>query len=434
MLAEPLDGVVYRFDFIRSANPGQGHAGGVPVWAAEFQGGPVSQGFHKGRVPSPDDMRRWMLAAVGSGVTAISFWVTRAEIMFYEQNGFSLLDSTGETTPRLEETGRVGRVLNAHADLFGQPTLQPAQVGIVVGETNAQFSARLANGSEHLDYSLRGWHRLLWELNVPLDFLDVDHDLDRAAEYDALVLPFPLVLSDDTATKLARYVEGGGSLISEAAPGRIDENGFCVRGEMSPVLADLFDARQTRFTMVREPDGGERWSPAERTWGEYLDATELEGAGPLEGHRLQANVYLQTFACGRESEAVLLAGEAVAGVRRHVGQGQAWLLGTYIGHNGSAYRSPEVHAGVKAILGACGVEPQHDGQFVLRKRVLPDKEAWIITNPTPEARTEAFPVAGWENVQDPLGDAVSREGDTVVLTVEGLDTRVVIMSGKAAVS
>jgi len=83
------------------------------VWAAEFQGGPVSTGFQKGRVPSAGDIRRWMLAAVSSGVTAISFWVTRAEIMASEQNGFSLLDSTGDRTERLEMTvdGPDGRVL-----------------------------------------------------------------------------------------------------------------------------------------------------------------------------------------------------------------------------------------------------------------------------------------------------------------------------------
>jgi beta-galactosidase len=67
-----------RFDYLRSCNiPGH------PVWAAEFQGGPVSTGFHKGRVPSAADMRRWMLTAIGSGVNTISFWLTRSLIMTF---------------------------------------------------------------------------------------------------------------------------------------------------------------------------------------------------------------------------------------------------------------------------------------------------------------------------------------------------------------
>ena len=426
---EACDGVAYRFDYIRSANPGQGHAGGVPIWAAEFQGGPISTGFHKGRVPSADDIRRWMLTAVASGVTAISFWVTRAEIMAAEQNGFSLLDSTGDSTPRLDEAGRIGRALQAHAGLFAHPTLQPAKVGLLVNEWTDQLCSHLAQGGDNLAYSLRGWHRLLWELNVPLDFVSVDHDWEHATAYPVLVLPFPLSLSEAVAEKLVRYVEAGGQLLSEAAAGRINEYGFCNRGEVSPVLATLFGVAQTGFQMVREPAGGTRWSPAERTWGEYRDAQPLEGAGPLTGQRLCANVYLETFATAG-SEPILYAGTEVAGVRRQVGQGSAWLLGTYIGHNGTAYRDPATHACIRVLLTACGVTAEHDGQLLVRKRVTPGKEAWIFTNPSAETVSETVSAAGWTRVSDLLGQPLPMTGGTIELTVPPLDVRVLILEEK----
>ena len=184
-LACEVSSVAYAFDHIRSANPGKGRAGGAPVWAAEFQGGPVSTGFHKGRVPSAADIRRWMLTAVSSGVTAISFWVTRAEIMAAEQNGFSLLDSAGDNTPRFDEAGRIGCALNAHADLFAQSTMQPAKVGILVNEANYQLCTHLTQGGGNLAYSTRGWWRLLWESNIPVDLLSADHDLDQLSAYGA---------------------------------------------------------------------------------------------------------------------------------------------------------------------------------------------------------------------------------------------------------
>jgi beta-galactosidase len=430
-LASEARAVAYAFDHIRCANPGKGRPGGVPVWAAEFQGGPVSTGFHKGRVPSADDIRRWMLSAVSSGVTAISFWVTRAETMAAEANGFSLLDSAGETTPRVEEAGRIGRALSTHADLFAQPTMQPAKVGILLNEANFQLCSHLAQGGDNLAYSVRGWHRLLSELNVPCDLVDVDRDWDGAGDYPVLLLPFPLALSEALASKLARYVEAGGCLVSEAAPGRIDEEGFCNRGELSPALAALFGVRQTGFTMVREPDGGARWSPAERTWGEYLDADMLAGAGPLAGHRLRANVYLQTFDCLAGAEPVLEASNAVAGVRRAVGKGQAWLLGTYVGHSGTAYRDPAIHAAVKALLAACGVTPEHEGALLLRKRVAPGKEAWIFLNLTGRQVQEKVPVAGWRKVCDLLGQAVTVADGRTELVVEPLDVRVLVVEGRA---
>ena len=426
LLTELWDGVIHRFDHIRSANPGKGRAG-APVWAAEFQGGPVSTGFHLGRVPSADDIRRWMLAAASAGVTAISFWVARAEIMAGEPNGFGLLNSAGESTSRLEEAGRVGRALHAHADLLAQPTFQPARVGLLVNEENHRLCSLLNQGGEHLAYSLRGWHRLLWETNFPLDLVDLDHDADHLRDYAVLVLPFPLCLSEAKAGVLTGWVDAGGCLVSEAAPGRIDENGFCNRGELSPVLAALFGVRQAGFAMVREPDGGARWSPAERTWGEYLEALTLEGTGPLTGHRLRANVYLETFECGAEAEPVLKAGDAVAGVRRAVGQGQAWLLGTYVGHQGTAYRDPVHVVAVKAIVNAGGVAPEHEGRLICRRRVGKTKEIRFYVNPFERALCETVSVAGFDRVSGLLGETVERGGDAVRLTVEGLDVRALVL-------
>ncbi len=428
LLIEAWDNVVHRYDYIRSANPGQGHSGGVPVWAAEFQGGPVNTGFHKGRVPSSDDMRRWMLSAVSSGVTAIAFWVTRAEIMAAEQNGFSLFDSAGENTPRLDEAGRVGRALDKHADLFVNPTLQRASVGILVNESNFQLCSHLAQGGDNLAYSTRGWHRLLWEASITLDFVDAGHDLERAAEYPVLILPFPLSLSEEIAAKLARYVEEGGCLVSEAAPGRIDENGFCNRGELSPELASLFGVRQAGFTMVREPENGTRWSPPERTWGEYLDAQMLDGAGPLAGHKLRANVYLETFECMAGAEPVLIAGGAIAGVRRQVGKGQAWLLGTYVGHSGTAYRDPAIHAAVRALMAECGVKPEHDGRLIVRKRIMPGKEGWIIFNPTGEPVTERLALNKGDHAEDLFGGNLEIKEGKPFITVQPLDMRVIIVN------
>ncbi len=422
LLAEMWDQVALRYDYIRCCNPR-----GNPVWAAEFQGGPVSTGFHKGRVPSPDDIRRWMLTAVGSGVTAISFWVTRAEIHMAEQNGFSLLDSEGDTTPRFEEAARVGRALNQHADLFARPTRPWSQAAILINEWNYQLCNLLNQGYEHLPYSVRGWYRLLWDAGIPVDFIEASElDEPYLADYKALILPFPLSLSEEVARKLARYVENGGHLISEAAPGRINEHAYCHRGELSPAMRELFGVRQESFTMVREPGDTPRWSPPERTWGEYLDAAMLDGVGPLAGHRLRANVYIETFTC-QGSEPILRHGDAIAGVVRHVGQGRAWLLGTYVGHNGTAYRDEETHACVRALLAQCGVTPERAGELLLRRRVGEDKEAWFLTNPTDHEVTERINVSGWAHVEDLLGEPMEREGEAVTLTVRSLDVRVLML-------
>jgi len=420
--AEMWEHVALTYDYIRSCNER-----GRPVWAAEFQGGPVSTSFHKGRVPSPADIRRWMLTAVSSGVTAISFWVTRAEIMAPEMNGFSLLDSTGDTTPRFEEAARIGAALNRHAALFGQPTRPWADVAIVVNEETHAFCQVLGQGGENLHYSVRGWYRLLWDLGIPVDFVDASElEAPYIAHYKALILPFPIALSEAVAGKLARYVEAGGHLISEAAPGRMDDHATCNRGELSPTLAQLFGVAQESFTMVREPGDGRKWSPQERTWGEYLEPAMLEGSGALAGWRARANVYIETFQC-QGSEPCLRYGEQVAGTVRAAGKGQAWLLGTYLGHSGAAYRSAETHALALALLARCGVAPARVGELALRKRVGEGQEAWVLLNTTDHDVTETVDVAGWRQAEDLLGEPLVREGDGVSLTVPSLDVRVLIV-------
>ncbi|MGQ9553199.1 MAG: beta-galactosidase [Anaerolineae bacterium] len=422
LLAE-MRGVALTYDYVRSCNQE-----GAPVWAAEFQGGPVSTGLHKGRVPSPADIRRWMLTAVGSGVTAISFWVTRAEIMAQETNGFSLLDSVGESTARFEEAARVGCALNRHADLFGQPSWGGAEVAILIDEWNHQFCGTMPPAAEHLSYSVRGWHRLLWEAGLPVDFAEVSSlSEETMRRYKALVLPFPISLSEEVAQKLISYVEQGGNLISEACPGRINEHAYCNRGELSPTMASLFGVAHKSLAIVREPDGGARWTPLERTWGEFLDATMLVGAGPLQGHRLRPSLYIETF-LSQGSEPLLHHGDAVAGTVRALGQGRAWLLGTLVGHAGSAYKSEETRAALLALLTQCGVSPVHKGRLLLRRRAIPGKEAWLFTNPTEGDLSEPVNVSGWRQVEDLLGEPLAQEGNIVHLTVKGLDVRVLVLT------
>lgn len=422
---EMWDGVALRQDHIRSAN-----RRGSPLWGAEFQGGPVSTFLHWGRVPSAADLRRWMLTAVGSGVTAIAFWVTRAEIAASEVNGFSLLDSEGESTPRYEEVTRIGRALNRHADLFGRPTWPGAEVGIVVDEWNHCFCMSLRAGGGHLGYSVRGWHRLLWELGIPVDFVEASRlDEPEAAAYRALIVPFPISMSEAVAERLAHFADSGGAVICEACPGRLNEHAYANRGELSPAARRLFGVRHESLALVAEPDDGDRWSFEERTWGEFVDPAMLVGVGPLQGKRARANLYIETFAC-EGAEPCLKLGEAVAGTVRQVGRGRAWLLGTLLGHNGTAYRDVETRAFVRSLLEECGVRPMHAGRLLLRKRVAEGKEAWLFTNPTDQDVTESVGVQGWSEVDDLLGEPLARDGDSVSLTVPSLDVRVLILRPK----
>jgi beta-galactosidase len=114
-------------------------------------------------------------------------------------------------------------------------------------------------------------------------------------------------------------------------------------------------------------------------------------------------------------------------VRRKTGDGWAWVIGSYVGHSGTAYCSADSHRAVELLLEACGVLTERVGSLLLRKRVIAGKEAWILTNPGPDAVTETINVSEWQTVEDMLDDDLQHSGRSVTLTVESLDVRVLVL-------
>ena len=433
LLQEMWGSLALRFDYLRSCN-----RVGAPVWAAEFQGGPVSTGLHKGRVPSAADIRRWMLTAVASGVSAISFWVTRAEIMAPETNGFSLLDSTGVTTERFAEAARVGTALAKHPELFAQSNLESPRVGIIVDESNSRLCNTLDGAVEHLTYSMCGWHRMFWDRGISAGFVDA-REIGSGAEdgYSLLVLPFPLSVSEELVQRLEVFVSAGGYLVSEACPGRLNEYAYANRGELSPAAARLFGVAHDSITMVNEPGDGARWMPAERSWGEYASYAPLIGEGIFDGAKASPAFYVQTFSAN-DATTILSSGGKSTGVVRRVGKGGAMLIGTLLGHQGNAYRGPENPEIVARILAWSQVPGADEKKgaaltakpprLLLRKRKTDGAEAWLFTNIRDVPVCESVDVTGFRHVEDLLEGEIERNGDTVELEVESLDVRALILS------
>ncbi|HET6487351.1 MAG TPA: hypothetical protein VFH83_13070, partial [Spirochaetia bacterium] len=226
---------------------------------------------------------------------------------------------------------------------------------------------------------------------------------------------------------LARYVEAGGSLLSEACPGRLDEHAFATRGELSPTARKLFGVRQRCLAVVREPGAGERWLPRERTWGEYAEHRALVGAGAFQGCAIEPSLYQETFECDG-SQAIFLSGDLPAAVERSAGRGRAILLGTVVGHRGTAYRSSAAGAFVDRLLSRCGIQPQRAGNVLIRKRVREGQEAWLLFNPGREESCADLDATSFRSVADLFGGELRKDGDRLTVAVPALDYRVLILA------
>ena len=180
--------------------------------------------------------------------------------------------------------------------------------------------------------------------------------------------------------------------------------------------------------MVREPEETQRWMPAERSWGEFLEPAMLEGVGPLAGQRARANLYIETFDCV-DSEPILRYDIAPGGNRPR-GRARAGP-GCWAPTSATAAR-PTAMPPATSWFWRCWrtvtSRPERVGELLLCKRVSDGKEAWLFTNPKEQAVTAKVDVTGWPHVSDLLGDAVEAAADGAVhLAVPALDVRVLIV-------
>jgi len=209
--------------------------------------------------------------------------------------------------------------------------------------------------------------------------------------------------------------------------GRINENGFSVRGEINLITRNALGISQKSFQLINEPNNEHRWMPGERTWGEYLEPSKLIGAGAFNGDSVTANFYLQTFNSG-DAEPILKYGKDVAGVSKKIGNGKMILLGTFIGYNATAHTNEATNHFVENLVTSCGVKKENKGKLLLRRRIGNNREAWILINATDKDFSEMIDLEQWKNVKDLFNEPVEKNGNGIKVTIKSLDVKVLIVS------
>jgi len=416
-----VEDILMHFDQLRSSKPdGQ-------IWTAELQGGPITEGLNRRRVPSAEDIRRWVLSCLAAGSRGICFWNHRPEIFWEEGYGFSLLDWGSDTSERTEEAGRLARAISTNAEIFAKGEHPQPAVGIVMNEDLFHFTqGSLHDVSQHLEYTIIGLWKSLWRQGIAAGFVDASSFPSDVSTFEALIMPFPLTLSPQLTAAMTSYVRNGGTLISEACPGRFSNYGIGFDGAMAPGVSELFGAKHEGVFLIREPGKGAKWTIWEfgpRDTREYRD---LKGSGPLAQHSVFPAFYLQTLTLTR-AKPVLMYGTEVAGCVNEHGRGKAYLLGTLLGHAGPAYDDWRNAQLLSAILLQAGVAPDLVGKLRRRRRVLGKHAAWFLFNSTAETVEETMSLEGLQSARDLLGQELTVAAGGVRVEVGPLDVRCILV-------
>ncbi len=303
-------------DFTRSA----GHSFGKGFWIGELQAGQGATGMRIADPVNAHDEQYWMWQVIAHGAREIAVYAWYPMSSGFESNGYGLINLDGTLTERAQAGGRTADVIARHAAEILHSTPVQAQVAILynrlsymVGGSQPSLS-KLGNAERD---SLMGLYSAFHEQNIPVDFVHPEDVIENRLEpYKILFLPFPVMLSRDVADGVKRYVEAGGTAVSEARLAWNDARGFASDVIPGAGLAEVFGARESvirpadKIEMQTEVSAAIPGLPAQTRIAGYAFEEEFE---PLNGGTI-----LGRFADG-----------SAAIVKNREGKGNAVLIGSF---------------------------------------------------------------------------------------------------------
>jgi beta-galactosidase len=345
---------------------------GKRFWHAEAYGGPlwmqpqvIGKPRHEGRIASPEDIRYWDLVSFLCGATGLMYLRWRPLLDGPLFGAFGPYGMDGSRTPRSEMANRIAKWVRAPAqEKLWQSRPVKGEVGIVYVPETQLFTYAQQGSTDFYARSMEGAYRGFFDVNVQADWVHVDH-ID---EYDFLYLPFPVMLTRETADKLRGWVDAGGTLVSEGCPGYFGDRGHVGTVQPSLGLDELFGARESYveftpdllegLTFLLGPSADLRSGiaiPSFRTHrsggtSSRLDAPDEDAS--VESRVLSAHmsvpggVTLQAYKPTTGTPVGWYEDKRVAAIDHTFGKGRTLLLGTMVGHGygarGEDSRSPVV--------------------------------------------------------------------------------------------
>ena len=285
--------------------------GGRGFYVGELQSGFGVHGTTIGSEVTPSDLEMWAWGMVSRGARAINFYAFYPMNAGYESGGYGMIQLDGTLTERSKRAGDTAKRIETNADLLLTAKPKQPEAAIVFSPL-----VPLLGGYDEEDTrtamhkALAGYHRMFFERNLPVEVLSsrelAGSDLQK---YKLIVLPYPLMMTNDEATALKAYVERGGHLFIEARPGWVNEDGHAEGAIPGFEWTEMLGVRENSINPGKEV--AVRWGDAVFTGASFAEHfTVLDKSAQV----------VATFADGTP-----------AAYEHAYGKGSAILLGTFAG-------------------------------------------------------------------------------------------------------
>ncbi len=413
----------HAVDLTRAASRGK------RFWHSEAQGGPLwmqpqlpGRPRDDGRIPDPQDLRYWHLLSFAGGATGLLYprWRPLLDGPLFGAFGPYALD--GSRTPRSAMSSDLARWANApeQAALWRSRPVR-GEVGIVyVPETQLMAYAQQGHTAYYAQ-SMQGAYRGFLAHNIQADWVH----LDDIAQYDLLYLPFPFMLSHETADALRNWVAAGGTLVSEGCPAYFGDGGHVGTIQPNYGLDELFGARESSVEFTPDLLGDLRVD---------MGGTPVWGGLFMQAYRPTTGEAVGWYEDGQ-----------VAVVDNRYGQGKTRLIGTmagagYYAHGVTGGHDPDgpapFYAQVLAYGSAYGGVEQHvissDPSITARLHSGAGGDYLWVANPTRQPRPVQLRLGSawgpYRAVRSLWGAEASVTGQCVTLVCPERDVCVLALS------
>jgi beta-galactosidase len=404
---------MHAVDLVRAS------ARGKPFWHAEAYGGPlwmqpqvIGKPRDEGRIASPEDIRYWDMVSFMCGATGLLYLRWRPLLDGPLFGAFGPYGMDGSRTDRSEMASRIGRWVSAPAqgNLWRSRPVQ-GDIGILYVPETQFFAYAQQGNTEYYAQSMQGAYEGFFDKNIQADWVRVSH-ID---EWNALYLPFPVMLKQETADRLRAWVQAGGTLIAEGCPGYFGDDAHVGSTQPNLGLDELFGARESYVEFT--PD--------------LLGDLKLN----LSGIPVRGGIFLQAYEPTSGTPVGWYEDGTVAAVEHTYGSGRTRLLGTMVGAGYAAHpddRSPAFFADVLAWAGKTQHVTCSEPRAKARLHAGDGGVYLWVANPTrqplPVRLTLSDSWGPYSSSESLWGSEAKASGRTVILTAGARDIAVIALA------
>ncbi len=265
-----LERRVLALDLTNNMTAGRG------FYVGELQAGYGVHGTVVGSPVTSSDLEMWTWGMVSRGARAINYYAFYPMNAGYESGGYGMISLDGALTERSRHAGEVAKRIQENADLLLRAHPERAEVGIVFSPLAPLVGGYDEEGSRTaMHQAVAGYHRMFFERNLPVDVLS-SRELaqDGIQQYKLIIVPYPLMLTDEEARILKDYVSNGGHLFVEARPGWVDERGHAEPKVPGFGWDEMLSVREKQLIPGKEFDV--KWGSAQFKGMKFQEQFEVE--------------------------------------------------------------------------------------------------------------------------------------------------------------